>query len=727
MLSNLRGSISTLLSPKMCVGERSASRTLVALAGESLGPVRDRFSNCFASFNPGVEVLYPWIDLSNNEAADSKSVVASIRSAFDAKRVAAIIEKGIKVLPAMDQIILVGDLCESDSLERIACGCKVLSSAYREFDKNLQPFMTGIFVSRRAGGFENPQGERFQERFEDTVLKSGVFERVFLIDAMNSANSLLSDPLDQFDLLAHLIYFLEVYPQGPSVSSDGFSNWLKGGDTREGYVSGFSAMSVSLPIDRILELVAVQKGASVMRHSFLSEPLPTRFQLYKDRFLQRGFLVDLNDVSKILYDAPEVPKRNPISEVPEYLVSQYKDYLETVSAVDASLPGVAAEIGARMEMVAKKKIVETSLLLDEFLESIISTENGGLLIAKEFLKKLVEHIEGIVPKEVPKSVYSDTTFSINKMKDLIESGPRMEALYGRGVASGIAAGVAAASLPLTAEFGLALTVLASGSGVGLAKIVAMSFEERCNKCLVEMNLSLEKKWNSLLATEKIRVGKIYLDGVLPKIVEAQKSVDDAIARIEEIVEFFIKKYSPPALDEATFWRYVVKSREEFLAFLPKCLVREDLVAREYLKDDKPLELWRRLTSPGSAAEPSEWEWAVLEKAAQRVLPSCVPLVNTHILSCLDENEKKVGSVCDGIKANAVPFIRLKPERSSNPQTNAWLETEQTDRSEGLARIRLTLEESFPLSKMDERSPYRLSFFSFSDGIKLPDVQFGGRS
>lgn len=707
-------------------------RTIVLLASPSLFYLRDWFQQWFPIRDPEVARLYPWLlyDGSEGFAAEVGQVIGE---AFDMDRAnALILRHGLEVRTSVNQVLVVADLSEPGTKEAVDRSCEVLQDAVAKLSGPQSPvYWVGAFAIRRlvqtAG--DGKQGV-------DTIISGGEaqgeemavwlggsrFNRVFLIDVSNPQAAFLAAARDQYCVAGHLLYHLTVAPTLAGGAEE-HVQWLTRHSPTEGDVAGFSAFSLVLPVDQIVETVTVARGAEVMRVALLEEKDPERFRFYFDNFREKNGLLNLEALRDRLGSDPDFTLDDPLRELPVQGSLPDDSYLATTEAIDAALPQRAKENGKLMKLAGAKLAACWLQSLEEHVEAILTQESGALPAAQKFLAELEKHVEGLVPVAAAGVQYGDSSQLIARLKQHLKQGPRTEAIYGRVVAGAALTDLAVFELPLGMNKALLLAALPVGwlAGGGLVHLGA---RERLRRLIVKLDGNIRDKWERLMRAEAEKVAAELLKELLVKLRALRKEVDAARVRVEELVAWFKENFAPAFPDEYAGWKYVLRERDELLAYEPMCRADVNQVARDYLDKDRPLFPWRRLAAP-KTPEPNGWEWHMVELAAIRLLPHCDAIVELHILDYLQAEavRQKFDRFKMAMLNAAQPFLNVRPE-APEPERNAVLEAESLQERPIVGELMDGLAVHYrSLAVVPQVSRYRISFFGLLDRAGVREIRF----
>lgn len=716
MFAELRQKIHQCTAEKTFSHPKKVSRTFFLLVSSGMFGVKDVVEEFFP-IPEEISPYYPWILIEQKRGMQSE-VEACVKGAFEAKRMEQITLKGFSIFDSVNQIIVIADLCEENICEKIVNGCKSIKDEIEKIiAPNLLVYWTAIFTCRRPQG---QGGVAVSDVLNKICGRESLpsFHRIFLIDISNPQGVLISDPKDQNCLIGHLLYFLSTYPL-TTESTDQFHDWLVKTE-EEGLVSGFSAFSLILPVNQILEAVALFKGAQVMKESLLTEQALTYCSFYLNNFLQKNHLLEIEEVKKNVSEIGGFSLKDPLSHLPDFFTMSPEDYIETMNALDASLPRISNENEETMWKIGEKRFQEWKESLEDHLETMIGQEMGGIKLAKKFLLELEKHLEGLLAHKVELPQYDDPAPCISTIQQLNERGPRREALYGRAFTLAVASSAGVFSFPIALAGRIALMVGLPLLAFGLTAFASHVNRQRLENQIMNLERLLRGKWRILSDTGKRKVAKKLLEDFFKIVKQLQVEVDGALSRITELFRYYQDEYIPVFPEDFAFRKFIIREREELLRYANLSKTNLVRVATDYIERDRPLNLWRRLEPPG-ASLPNEWEQRMMEMAAIRILPDCGDIVNLRLIFILQEDQEKYERYKTLIIRGVQPFLVLRAGTSSG-ELNAVLETEPQENHPVVRTLMNNLSGYFQNIRQFGLSPfYRLSVFGFRDGLKIDDV------
>ncbi|MDD4052149.1 MAG: hypothetical protein PHR28_09670 [candidate division Zixibacteria bacterium] len=737
MLDTLRNEIARVVATRGGKGPDETARTFIYLASPSLMPVKKWFEEHYPQKDPDAEFLSPWLVSQEGTGDFAGKVNNAVICAYDANLIGTLVMKGTKIANSLNQVLVIADLSEAGIEKRIVEECRVIAETLQRCSGGGAPvFWTGIFIIGRVGSGETEtqppdavkEKTRKRTRFasKETVksllekLSDELFGRVFLLNVSNSQGILIPEDRDETCLLGQLLYFLMTYPMATGQAGN-YINWINANSASNNYVTGFSAVSFILPVETILEVVAVARGTEIMNEGLLNLGNRDRFGLYLLSFLQKNFLTAGETLENRLSTDKELPLLNPTTSFPDFDEMPLDDYLETMSNIDASLPGAAMENHTRMQSIAERCLNEVRISLDDHSESMAGREQGGLLMADQFLEGLQSHIEKITPKDGKPTQYDDPGGEIRTLGGLAAKSPRKAAVFARGFVLPLASILAVNILPLAPIWKTVLLIALPLLCVLLSIFVYISTRQELKNHVLNLQSLLRAKFEILMADKKAEVVAKHMNDVQAEVKTTRELARAAVERIKTLVKYFGDEYNPGLREEDAFWKFAVKETQ-FRDYVPLCRVNIGDVARDYLALERPLFPWRRLIACHEPT-PDPWEFGLVEKAGLRVLPDCGDIINLTIQSRFNPEMPQYQGYLELITRLGHPFLTVNAMRKENGAITTCMMAEigPPAQSPMLGGFINDLSRHFTLYTFGELPPYRLSLFGFMEGVSVDDV------
>lgn len=685
----------------------------------SLGHIADWFHQWFPLTESGLELLYPWI--ASDQASKEDVLLRTWQQSFDAKTINGLIVKGYRIVDTINQLIFVADLSEQEAHERIQKIDQFFADLHKKQTGDSLPlFRTGIFLVRPDDRGKNLSNDEVFAWAQEHL------DRLFIVNMANPRGAMYTDPTDLHFLIGHVLYVLTKGPIDATIESrtDQYREWLKGNSPSNGWCTGFSGISVLVPIDQIMETILIGKAGELLQEALFQTPSDEKADARVLSFLNKSSLNSADVFRKELAQNERFPLPNPFGErqkVGSKTPSKWdlrnpEKFISFVDTIDAGLPDLASENGKIMLQIASKHLEEFRYQLLEEVNAIISGEVGGLNVVESFLQKLREHIKKLIPKEPSPAQYSDVVPLTRRLAQDVQRGPRKESVSVRTIFLAFTSFLIGWTVIDSSLFATGFAFLAALTGF----IYWNAWTTRIERLVVSIWETLLGKWNSLLDHEITKVMYQKLPEYFATIDEVVSQIESAAERLKEIIDFSQEKYLAPAPSGSAFWMYVVNRREEIVKYQKFINVNVGNLTREYLVSRQPLELWQRL-SPKGTSEWNEWEWKLIQGAALHLLPHSTPVLDLSACQLLRENEQQFNNILELIIRSAEPFLVLKPDEPRGGYAPT-IEIQSEGCDDIRSRITTAIEHNFRTVEVQSaKSIYRISFYCFSEGVNLESI------
>ncbi|RPH52429.1 MAG: hypothetical protein EHM85_02915 [Desulfobacteraceae bacterium] len=721
----------SLKSPKSDV----LARTFYLVLSPSMGHLQNWFHEWFPDSHEAIRHVHPWYITDKSISPDKlKENLRSIfLGAFSANVTNKLINNGHRLLNTATQVIIIGDLSEEGFGQYLESVHTLFKEIVAEFGNHESPvYFTGIFLCRSLT--KNADGNievKTCGHINDILKSKDELDRVFLIDISNSSGVVVSKETDMHFLVGQLLYILSKKPLEFSEEKNfaAFGEWLRRFSPRNNLCSGFSGISILNPIDQMLETLLIAKGGEILDGAFFGDIDEKKVDFYTKSLLNNVHLNSLDVFSKMLKENGKTPLVNPFKNIESvkasWNINQPDDFSAFIDYLDSHLPDDAEENRKIMDGLGQLLLDNFRYELLEHLNTAISNEKGGILIAEQFLSKLKKMLNEMMPEKVTGPLYPDISNLIHSLVTMCNKGPRKESVIARtavlflaGIA-GLFSSQAIFDLPFIV-FPL-LTILATA----VVTVYWYGSKNKIEKLVSDVWKYLFEKWDILMAKEF----SATLNNLRPQYIEI---IDDLALRVEEsqkrlheVIAFFKNQYAAVLPDDSAFWLYAINKREEFIKYLPMLQTNMQTIASAYLEEDRPLELWNRTAPPVDTTELNEWEWTLGERIGLRLLPYARNIVDLSVSRLLNDSPAQTKAFIELLKSAAQPFLCVKPgNQRCIPQATIEMPDDGSDTL--YKQIETTISGSFQ-SKERKRSmtPYRISLFSFAESIDIDSLKAGG--
>lgn len=714
-------------------------RTWYVLLSPAVHHLRDWYQESFPILDEELRELNQWILVAEGAGADEvyQQVNDSMIRSFNAETVNRLTANGYRIIDGTNQVLLVGDLTEDGPHYKLEQVCEGFAKAFSIFTGiQASNVFSGLFLLRTLKRQEG------KERF--IVSKTDSFEAVntAMINRLNKAvlidianpYMVISNPADLHSLQGQILYCLTRKPTDFAMHDNvgGFTEWVNRNALSEGKISGFSGVSLVVPIDYVVETLLVAKAGEVIRTAFLAPPSSESIARQQNNLLAVTHLKDSTVLKGMLFNNDRYPLNNPFASLTAegdgapscWDPSQPKMFVDFCDLLDTSLPAVAAENRAAMEILGMKLVDEFRYTLQEQVNGILVHERSGIPSTIAFLEALKKHLAIISSESTPTPVYADVTGLVKDLGRKSEAAPRRSALAAR------VALVTAASLTGYVWNGMQF----DAAGVTflmlalLAPCAGLFYWKGTQSILVRLVLDiwqrLRDKWQKLMDNAAAEVAAQLLPEYSRIVDELLTQVMAAQVRITEVLDYVSSEYVPEPPETNAFWIHALKGRSEVKKYESLLTVDLPKAADEYIAFEKPLAFWERFALPG-AGSPNEWEWSLVEKASLRLFPHSEELFRLSVCRILRDFPAKRENFTEVLRRSATPFLRIK-HGTYRDMARGVIEIHPDDCNDIKEQLKRDLTGDIPtIDWGDSSSPYRVSLFSFVDGVLFVNLVVEG--
>jgi len=711
MLDHLRDRIRLETLPRRATTPLTATRIVTVTLTDGLYSLRALQEELFPTQPPAFNTIRPWLSAAKEGFAEQ--VERDIRKALGIDVAAQFARAGIS-LRRTNLIVVLGDTSDPDFEAALANVSIVLENASAQSQLAGHSFFwTGVFLFDSA----SPQARALNLQ----SLCSSLYAKIFLLDTRNSSGLELTAEDRPYQLL-HALRYLERFPDSCG-SDEEFVEWIQSSSPSDGYCSSLGGSTIYYPVDALLETACVQAGAWLLSDSLLHANNEDRHAFYVAKFKLDAGLASLSDLESDLARG----SMDPFHDLTTSTSDPDKDLtlLAALESVDCKLESLAAEHEAALQSKVEDRLAEWKHLLEDYLDSIVTGENGGLRLAAAFLEDTVSAIRGLADNAPSYEAPPDPSKAFAQTTAAVKGLPSTASLAVHAIAGAGTGGYAALAGPLSTSGNLAL---AAGASVGILTFAGLWRHAACTKaerCFAELRGALSGKWEYLLGSAVRRVATRLLLDVSDSANQVNQEVQRCIVRSEEAVEWFATKHAAPLPRSSTIHWPLLQEREELIQAADPIVEMPGLPPSSYLPLTSGRFLWRRLAEPGEAL-PNAYEWHLLELAAILTLSRCRRVLDTRILLRLREDPARLRQVRDHGRLAAEPFLTARPG-TGEPETSAVLEADGTDCEGVLRELEADLRPHFTrLTTVPRSSPYLIALTSISTRMAFNDVDGLGR-
>jgi hypothetical protein len=734
MLEELRTRIGEQTRSRKAPNLTTVVRTFCVCASASLVGLREQFRLTFPALDPMLDRYLVWLGSESDLQKFATLAREAINAAFDATLNRQLAERNFSVVNSVNQVVVFADLADGETCANLGRICDVLRDVLGEYaNPNTAFYWIGAFLLRngRKEGEPYPSGAEYEATIARTELfladrattsnpsnaaaLSSLFARVYLLDMRNAqAETLTSN--EQHYVLQQLLHFLTSYAVHFPSEHD-YAEWLNRMPADGGYVCALGCAAITLPVDQLLELVSLYRGAELFQAALLSSPPAGREQYYVDRFKQELALVNFEDTEKMLAKCPGL--HNPL--VASLTHSRDEEELQAYEWLDAMLPMAGNRNEALMHNLAQAQLRELGNRLETYLDEIVTGEIGGLRLAMQFLKVLHDHLQVIMPESAPEAAYEDPTKKIIDIRKLLASAPDDKALAARAAVGGAMLDLGALAAPVTGLEQGAWLVGLPVAIAGLTAAVRHMKKQEIFAAFAELDKLVRAKWEKIQAAAETRVAKKLLENAAHKLEGLVPELDAAVERTNKIAKYFCETYSPEFPVETAVCMLLLKDREQCLKFAGLCPPVEVQPASTFL--ERQQFLWRRMAGLNAAL--NAWEIHVVEHAAMHMLPNCGTILNLSVLAVLSREPQLLEILKRRVVQAASPFLVLTAG-ADQPTSQVLIEADPDRFDAVLQQVSSVLRPHYSnVTEMLQASKYALLLYGFFEGVRRDQVSLRG--
>jgi hypothetical protein len=726
MLDRLNKEIANKVREREAWRPRAVFRTAVCLLSSELSPLKEISFRAFPMYAPDAEPFYPWIG-PPGKASIADEVKEAIRNSTDAQNIQHLVESG-RSLSQTGQVVFVASLPVTGQEQVVT---QEVSQIWAAFAASGVTWIPLLIVVVPPNGSQD-LGARLAA-FSAALSKQGVvLGRLFLIGAQAPSGYRLTKIEDSCSVAAHLVQWLT---RSAAIGNPGvWVEWLNG---RGGALAaGFGAFTLALPMQSIMSSASMIIGAELLARSCEKSNQTNAHAYYVQRFLLEHHLLDIETLQKDLYqdkDGRVLP--NPLAAFPDRQKLSTESFIATLDALDASLPSIAQEHGATMNGTAKARLAVWRNSLEDFIASIVNSEEGGLHVAALFTKRLAEHLQQLTPKRITEIPFDDPSSAIRGLAALLKRLPSLGARLARAALIAVCAGVGLAWPGGAGDDRLPLAMILAALPFSVTLFVHWLRAREVSGRLMKLQTLFDRKWSAQISPRKLEAVKECARPFTKHLLAVHAELEGALRRSAELQDYLKESYSVELPAENASLRFTPRDS----ATIAGCAKELNVVWPErvhlFLGQRKPLLAWRRFSPPRPnkapdeaaptvpVAKPNAWEWNLIEQAALAVLPDCAPLLDKTILGELDgEEEASFNIWLKLFTAATEPLIRVKPGMPDG-ELRGRIETAGSREDAMVKKVATGLSKSFSNLDIVEHSssPYRLTALGLRLGVAIENV------
>jgi hypothetical protein len=706
MLDNLRQRIETETRPRRAITPSAATRIVIVALSDRLALLRALQEETFPTHPSDLSIIRPWLAAAKEGFAEELERV--VRRALGLDIAAQLGRAGI-TFRRSSLIVLVGDTSDSgfiDTLGNASAAIQAVTARWQLAGHSF--FLTGIFLYDSAS--EDPAKRNLPSACSE------LFAKVFLLDTRNPSGLELTEEDRRFQIL-HVLRYLERFPESCG-SDEEFVEWIQSAGPTSGYGASAGGSTVYYPVDAILETACVQAGAMLLGDSLLHVNADDRYQFYTARFKLDAGLVSFGDLeSDLARGAP-----NPFSGVGASTGEPEGDslLLAALERTNGGLESLAAAHEAALQSTIATRLAEWKHLLEDYVDAIVTSENGGLRLAGVFLDEIGSGFQSMRELAPPCAPGPDPSQFFQQAASAVNGLPTTASLVTHGIAGAAVAGYVSLSGPFSQVGNVAAAIGAPIGILAFAGLWGHAAATKSERRFAELRGALSLRWEYLLNSAVRRVATQLLLTLSDSVTQVRDDVQRKIVRCQEAVDWFAREHAPPVPRSSTIHWPLLQERGELMQAASPLVEIAGLPPSSYLQQQSGRLLWRRFAQPGEAT-PNAYEWHLLEQAAMFALVRHRHLLDTRILLQLRGDPVRLQQVRDHGRLTAEPFVTMRPG-AGEPETLAVLEADATDCEGILRELEADLRPHFTrLSTVRRSSPYLLAVTSIATRIAFQDA------
>jgi hypothetical protein len=728
-MENLRNEILNKTREHKIPFEKKVSRTFYIPVTEEFDKIKSWYKDWFPLHDSLLEKFYTWLpspaQLEEQQIKDS--INTAWRNAMGVNTIRELTIKGYTPLDSSIQIIFLVDLSEKNGFARLDSVKKLLDEIIDEWASPTTIFFSCIAVLRN---YDETTGNLLNalniEKFFDWSRKN--LHRLYAVDIQNLRGTFISGSSDMRFFIGQFLNYLTYKPIDTSLGGN-FAEWISSVNPNDGKATAFSAISYVFPIDYVLEICLVRKGAEQMERALFSDPTPERIKLFVNSVKNKNGLNSHSVLcDHVFAEKDETKAEDPLryidetikSNSPKSFMEEIELHLFTYKTIDSALPGMADRISTIYAEQASNVPLSFYFNVLEHTDKIFNEETGSAGILDAMYNELGEHIKNLAPEGNVPSNFGDINNLIDNLIKEKQNAPSGKAVISRLMILIILSGITAFEFLQNRNLTFTTTIISilflAGLYLGYAWYTS---KKRIEKLYLQIENVLARKWKVLKTTAQNKLVEIIKDQCLFYLKECTEQTKKVTNRFKEVVEFGKYDYDSPKPPDSAFWMNAVNIRTEALSFFNLISDSPKLKLLSVFKDHNSAELWNRLCFTGEK-KLNEWEISLLEKAAIEQLPNAEGIINTSVCEVLDSDKNKFNNLKLLMSNYCEPFTSLN--RLDVGDSEAILEIPDS----GCKAIEESISEDISgqfrnIRNKNSGCNYRISFLSFAEGLNFNKI------
>jgi len=719
---DLRGRIKNLAEQYRDLGCKHLARTIHVVLSPGLGEVQELCKQRFSVPYLEAEQVLPWV----GPGPDDEFIITMRRCiagtmALEASTAAA--KAGYSILDNSNQIVVICDIRDEGAVERLRECIQTCRSAVRDSGLATNAFFfVGIFIHGVGSTAINGK-----EKVSLGQLSEEAFDRVFVLEHRNDSGVSIGH-VEMLDLIAQLVAFLERRPtEGDHVEGDRhYSDWLLGNSTTAGRITGFSACSVVLPIEVLVENSVRGHAVLILREALFKSPDPKQVQHQVDSVLNGCHLRSVDDACEFLDSSLGGPIPGPMgnsiaeagatNRFESEMFGSLRDGICRLCDQESLIDGYISDRFSAMQPVLDGMQEKYRQDLDEILAESFTSHRGCVSLAQEMADDLERRLGVTLADEFEEVESESPAAAIESLVVDWNAGPDGLSLLVRvflvvGVLMAMAFGIVGASFKIKLILMMA-AFLVGGATLVYWNIWRAGIKSQMARCwsLLFDEIKVQERNSALAALGGRR--QFFLHSVR----DLRQKLDSISSRLTWLLDSFNSHNLPQEDRWSNLWRRQETSVEDLLRMTEMVVYDSDILLAEVLSTDNPLAGWRDVFSEGSEAIREE-EWRIVERVAIRLLAHADKIFAMSACNLIPPGSEKLDIFRNVLYETYRPFFKPQPGTSMGA-LRARFEIPGSGCVDGVAETPCLMAASFDDHYVVGSDPYRISLLTFLEDIHM---------
>lgn len=704
------------------------SRIIYISLNKSLNDLRQVYYKHYPQYDPLLEKVCTWITIDDETPSDE------FQTEFDEiwqeimgpELVNAFSKSEFKLLDNIVQVVFVADLSDEKSNGLLKSYKLLIDDTLKRWSAKALVYFSCIALLRNFDHTTNKTVPTADiKNFTDWSRND--LHRLYTVDITNYRGTFITKSLDLHSFLVQLVYFItNIHADCASGSiNSSFEEWINGVSPNNDHASSFSAFTYAFPLEYVLEVCLVSKGAESIRQALFGEPDETRSQFYMNSIINEHGFSSYNVLREFIFKKEaENNESEVLSVIHEVLHGNQTScdnesidlHITTYEKINDALPLMIAQNESLFIEQSINVPVSFNHTLLENVKTILVEETGSIKILDLTLEKLQTHLANLKPesKAPPEDNFENLKLQIEQEKD---ETPKLWSVIGRLIILTVLAGLTLFDLitNLNLQFSLYVFVVILFFIIHLLYTWRMS-KNRIERLYLQIESLLDKKWQKANYEAQNKIMFDIIQQSLFYVKQHQRQCKIVADRLTNIVTYGQSSHEPPGFNKSAFWINLIKNREHALNFARFVGEKTKLKEIQFLDAYSPIEIWGRLSHSGSS-DLSSWELALLQNAAKEFLPLTQEFLNLSICEMIENDNKELLNL---IVKYSEPFLVIN--RLEIPNKNCYLSIPDHK----CTAIKNKLEKAFSGNFSGffitrTTSNDKVSFISIAEGIEFNNI------